>query len=396
MYSFKAKKSHLATEVSLAILASASFGGVALANSADLNQTGNANQATLTQIGVGQSIMATQFNDENMLSATQAGDGSGLISFQDGYRNEAEIWQQGDDNDLALTQLGLYNFSDYFLVGSAASGFIVQQGTDNLALAELYGDGSITEIEQYGSDNAADVYISGDHNAFSAYQSGNFNESWGTVDFGYDNSITTWQSGQENYSDVTILNWAGSGTDSINNHIYVEQDGDRNVSNILMRGIGNDVQSYQYGVENNVDISQRYYGGTYIFSMQDGYANDLQLEVRGVNNSYSGLQSGSENSVELEMFSNRGDVTVDQSGQLNSLSLLLSNLDNQAFVSQWGDSNRVEGLNGGAFEMAGSGGLLNVFQDGMGNLVQGLQMSDSSSIAVTQIGNMNTVVVAQY
>ncbi|MCC5880748.1 MAG: hypothetical protein JJU03_12725 [Idiomarina sp.] len=396
MCSLTLKKSNLAVAISLATLASAALSSAAFANTADLEQIGTANQATLTQIGVAQSILATQLNVENQLSATQAGEGSDLITLQDGYQNDAVTWQQGDSNSLALTQLGLFNFADYYLIGSGGSGFILQQGTDNQAVAEIYGDGSVIEIEQFGSDNAADAYIDGDNNGFSAYQSGNLNQSWGMVDFGYDNSITTWQSGQENYSDVTILNRLGSGTDSIDNHIYVVQDGDRNVSNILMRGIGNDVQSYQYGLDNNVDIEQRYYGGTYIFSMQDGSENDLQLEVRGVNNSYSGYQAGNENSVELDMFSNRGDVTVEQGGQFNSLSLLLSNLDNHAYITQFGDSNRVEGLSGGALEMGGSDGLLNVFQNGMGNLVQGIQLSDSSSISVTQIGNMNTAVVAQY
>ena len=104
-------------------------------NSANIQQVGNFNQATINQInsnGLSQNIASiVQNNDYNQAQITQNGSGNNSSIAQNGNGNQAEINVTGDNNNTQIIQTGNYNIASENINTSATQYIISQIGDNN-------------------------------------------------------------------------------------------------------------------------------------------------------------------------------------------------------------------------------------------------------------------------
>ena len=104
-------------------------------NSANIQQVGNFNQATINQInsnGLSQN-MATiaQYSDYNQAQIIQNGSGNDNSITQKGNGNQAEINVTGDNNNTYIVQSGNNNVASQKINTSATQYVITQMGNNN-------------------------------------------------------------------------------------------------------------------------------------------------------------------------------------------------------------------------------------------------------------------------
>lgn len=175
---------------------------------------------------------------------------------------------------------------------------------------------------------------------------------------------------------------------------------DRNILDVEQIGNGNQIQQgNQFGELHSATV------------IQNGNANRLgEIDQSGVGNTLVYNAQSSFNNEASEIENNAGNpdfadavagLPNDESGFIqggteNNINLLLTAIDNYTRVEQIGEFNSVEGIGGGAFEIAGTEeNLLYVNQDGFGNLVEGGIDGSSNVFLVSQSGFENTVSATQ-
>jgi len=95
-------------------------------------------------------------------------------------RSLSVLEQTGDRNQATITQVSLGNGTNEALIvqaGAANIAFLNQFGTDNTTSLRLKGDGNIGKVDQRGSNNSFDGRIAGDNNKLDVYQDGHGNSS---------------------------------------------------------------------------------------------------------------------------------------------------------------------------------------------------------------------------
>ena len=107
----------------------------AINTSANIQQVGNFNQATINQMGnngINQNIASiVQYNDYNQAQITQNGSGNDNSITQNGNGNQAEINVTGDYNKTQIVQTGNNNVASQDINTSATQYVITQMGNNN-------------------------------------------------------------------------------------------------------------------------------------------------------------------------------------------------------------------------------------------------------------------------
>ena len=139
---------------------------------------------------------------------------------------------------------------------------------------------------------------------------------------------------------------------------------------------------------------------------QSGSENVLVLEASADDNSLTTsdndidvVQAGFANDAVVTLStildSNANTIDIAQTGELNSLDILVEGSNHQIDIAQVGDENFITGEDGSAMLIGGANIAFNISQVGNGNLVEGSFISDSGSVSITQMGDWNTAVVVQ-
>jgi len=107
----------------------------AINTSANIQQVGNFNQATINQMGnngINQNIASiVQYNDYNQAQIRQNGSGNDNSITQNGNGNQAEINVTGDYNKTQVVQTGNNNVASQDINTSATQYVITQMGNNN-------------------------------------------------------------------------------------------------------------------------------------------------------------------------------------------------------------------------------------------------------------------------
>jgi hypothetical protein len=202
--------------------------------------------------------------------------------------NEAALSQSGNRQEAYLTQLGVYNQatisqsngsgSGYNLVNATQSGGSYSGERDVLWVSQT-GSGNQTSINQLGANTYAKVTQSGAENIFSSSQTGGNRTSV---------SVTAQQSGNSNKAYIDQYNIfsyaAGPRLDltqaGTNNEVWLNQTGTWHNSYISQEGNGNVVQGL---------------GGTGSAALQSGISNTLTITQKQTLNTASVSQMGNGN-----------------------------------------------------------------------------------------------------
>ncbi|KAA3610558.1 MAG: hypothetical protein DWQ05_21290 [Calditrichaeota bacterium] len=139
-------------------------------NEVDVAQSGNINEAILTQIGsntalIEQSsqnlinkVILSQSGSKNIIDIDQIQLGSGnhpnvVEIVQAGIGNNVDLEQQGKGNVAILAQHGNDNIIDMLLQGRDNYSDIKQVGSGNKVVQDIVGDSFVFEVLQEGSGN---------------------------------------------------------------------------------------------------------------------------------------------------------------------------------------------------------------------------------------------------
>lgn len=130
--------------------------------------------------------------------------------------------------------------------------------------------------------------------------------------------------------------------------------------------------------------------------MQSSYPN---VALTSFNNEIMVTQSGDENESTVTfsniLDSNNSSVDIAQSGDLNSLDMMIEGSGHNIDIAQTGNYNMIGGIGGDAMLVGGGDVMLSINQIGDGNLVEGSIISASGSIAITQVGDFNSATIVQ-
>jgi hypothetical protein len=255
---------------------------------ARLLQTGDNNNANLTQKATLGYAPITQTGDNNKASINQFGYQTVAAILQTGNYNTSQQDQLGPlGNKAYSTQIGNNNYALIFQPYIYCTAFQVQEGNDNYA-----------EIKQY--DYAA--YSSGDNNL--QIQTGNGNKAM-AHSYGGFNAATQIQTGDNNWTYIKeagafitfYVEQTGNGNaafeqtvgDIFSKHkdISIIQNGDDNQGYISVEGEYNAAKIYQEGNGNIAGTSQSDFG-----IYQDGINNYAEINQYGDNNEAAISQVG--------------------------------------------------------------------------------------------------------
>ena len=91
------------------------------------------------------------------------------------------------------------------------------------------------------------------------------------------------------------------------------------------------------------------------------------------------------------------NLGIIQDGDLNNLNILLRNASyTQLNIEQYGAGNAIYGLRDDEFVVDGQNNVVNIFQHGSNNVVQGNIIGGHNSVYVSQYGYGNKAVINQY
>lgn len=137
-------------------------------NEASISQVGFYNDAATYQEGIGNGSQIDQDGNFNVASHSQTGVDNTALTVQTGYKNLSVIWQDGEGNMASAIQDGLYNKS-----------WITQDGDSNMAEVEQFNGYNYSAVEQLGNANNAAVFQNG-HDLADVQQTGNYNTAYVT------------------------------------------------------------------------------------------------------------------------------------------------------------------------------------------------------------------------
>ena len=421
---------------------------VAMAQTATVSQTGDANNADVDQTGAGNHVTVNQIE---ATTSTPIGVRNANVT-QFGLNNQATIYQEesagGNHGTLNATMIQLGNSN----VGNQSS------------TAPNYNSGQNLYLKQDGENNHSTQTISrGYTNSFSADIKGNENETEQTMsanhshgdivvvghrndasqdlsgsNHGYHKNITTEQTGDDNSAKQmftgsglghvqkgTIIqtgdwNTAMQKSDGPDQELIIEQTGGNNnvasqdvsgndqFTSIVQKGSGNFANTKQTGGSNTTSIRQ--IGDDNVIGLK-GTVDAIGAEQNGIENKLDVLQQGNRNIVtqyrpEKDVYSSikqvgeRNEMDIDQIGHDNVVGLGSypydgidqNNNDNYASIQQMGNSNKV-----GRFYQKGSENSAYITQDGNGNEIKAASQKllgsepAGNSLILDQLGNDNTI-----
>jgi hypothetical protein len=338
-------------------------------------QNGSNNFVTTNQGAINQTIVeVAQDGVGNIGSVTQS---AGFANFVQALR------QVGNTNNGSILMTGSTNggnsFNSNSPVGSSGWNFAQSSGANASSLVQL------------GTGNGSTITVSGSTNQYGVRQNGMGNFALGVVISGNSNSVGIHQIVDGNI--VTLAPVNGSFND-----IGIQQNGNTNVANVNATASQSRLWLKEQGNSNNVTANQS--GAWNVINtnitgnsnrlniLQSGNnvaqasASTITVTVTGHNNNNPALSlttfSGPAAGVATAASIAQGDLF--QSGLTNSLSVTVTNSDNNAFAfRQTGNNN--------AISHAISGGVSNqiaVWQNGNGNSSVTSQVGSFNIIGITQ------------
>ncbi|OPF91640.1 curlin [Rhodopseudomonas palustris] len=419
----------------LVLSSSAAF--AADSNTVYLNQTGNDQQANITQSGNGNSVGAFNGNSgflqengtlsgANLLTVKQSGNsnsvGRDIQGKQSGAGNSAAIFQEGTGSDVELQQTGTSN-------GAVPSGWnwTNDPGVFNKITQDSSSNGSKVSVIQDGKNNVFSIKQGNTGNSTSVNQIGEWGMAYvrqgigaAETDASTGNALPT--GGNYNVASITQnsagLNYAvavqGGGN---SNSLSISQSGNLQGANAWQNGNANVFSSIQTNVGNVVGLTGGIYGtdspitqtgdnNTYI-NTQTGSSNSANGSQTGNFNQVFNTQSGGSETVRGTQVGTYNYVSNSQAGSSNLLDYKQTNtvstafnqivndqsttaVSNTAYVVQDGNGLYSKGLQtGGSYNSA------NVSQTGQFSASYYTQDGSSNSIIVAQVGNYNVSNVSQ-
>jgi len=395
-------------------------------NTLNVAQTGSENDANVNQVGTEIYMDVVSTGNGNEVNVNQIGTElnvadptvSGYVH-QTGDANEATLSQDGQKIDFKIDQQGGLNKAQV-----DQSGSWLQDETLGLKQIRTGEKGNIADIKQANSLQSLDVLQRGSNNRITSDQKGNTNQ-FSAYQLGEDNKAEIRQDGTNNFHD-----W----NDKVNNNLrqqgnlneayinqfgnsgqfFVQQIGNSNKTNFQFEGDGNWANIMQYGDENVVGgmlDCQRTVSALFtvdeasLDATQRGDKNKLYVSTAG---SLTSLQqntatvAGSRLGNEIRYTQTEvGDVEFRQIGDANLIWLknTSASLPMDVDIDQTGNGNKVAQLrtNGNAFDCAlfagnhldidqygGDNNLLNLNSTGAADVVDVLQNGSNNWASVTQ------------
>jgi len=376
--------------IALFVTAGVSF---AQSNNAALNQAGDDNIATIEQ------SMAT----ESQAEVSQEGDLNSSIIEQSGEQNNASLSNVGDENIAYQVQDGAGNQQRIELWGDGNTYNAEQFGDENFIYlnARGTGPGLFGRADNGGNnnDNEANIVQSGDNNMFTgaitgsnnqvdAEQNGNGNQIGGALISGSPVApMASYNTGALDFIASLLFGnaWSGNGVNVYGdgNEVDITQSGNYNTGFAFVEGNDNLTQQYLTDSNGNNAI-QAVIGsdnrsvieaaGNYntLLSAQLGYGNDLFLNARDNGSEYGGNSNNTFAGLQL--------------GEDNLISAGINGTNNTLLIGQLGSNNAV-----GTGFYATDGANIN----GHYNTVQISQLGDANMATVGVVGNGNMTTVAQ-
>lgn len=382
------------TSILAVAFASQAFAG---GSSSYTSQTGNNQQATITQSATGNNnqvgTLANPFLQQNGVGAVTGGTGGNVIS----------ITQTGSDNHV-VGEVG-------YLHPAAPAGAAGQSGTNNHATIQQNGVNGDVVLQQNGHNNGTTAGYGGSiiQSATTGGDHVYVRETGDNNDFNIKQSNT----GSSQHNRVTLIQgFYDSSPASIgsNNLAIISQTGGPST--------GHSLNSKQYGAYNRLNSIQTGTGLTNSFTSSQTNSGGTSATPNSITNN----QTGSGDAATVNQDGNLLVVTNAQSGTLNTLNVIAqtgtmnniantqSGSSNTATVTgQAGNneqiSNKQTGNNGtatysqtGAYNIAtlqdqkGSGNTFSANQSGVGgngytNVILAGQNGDNNTIDMTQSGD---------
>jgi hypothetical protein len=431
-----------------------SFASQAFAGSSStfLLQTGNGQQATITQSGDNNSVgtsdakpflqqngdtpSALAGSGSNIITINQTGSGNHVIGFdgyihpapalgvagQSGTGNVSTIQQDGLNGDVQLQQNGQYNGT------TAGYGGSINQASStngNHAIVQEAGDHNDFAITQSGSSGLQNhnyaTLVQGSYVTPGSYNLARINQVGGpntghivsSTQSGHANNLDSTQTGTGNtnklISSQTNLtaNWSA-------NSITNLQVGSGETADLTQNGFALTITNNQSGTGDSFVVASQNNSNNTIANVQSGTSNAAIVTNQGgtfgtINNTQSGsngsatyFQTGYHNTATLQnQYGSYSSVDVIQTGSNSTAQLLQwgnagsSNPNSIVLKQDAGDSNRAYLVQGGYFTGTGAGTQLNTYAAVNGNTINVTQesmgaLSGNNYAAVQQTSNGNT------
>lgn len=313
------------------------------ANSLLIIQSGQANRVhDIRQIGTG--------NDSDVQQS--AGEGNLLeYSQQTGIANTAKIHMSGSRNSVQRVvqnnqykgAAGTGNRAKVILNGEGNGGTGTGGTGDFVSAAARDVSAAQANVVQLGDDNDVSVSIAGDDNKFGVHQFGEGNGavvSMSAVEgqVALRNESATFQIGDDNLASHQV-----TGNDNVGairqtgerNRIMIEQRGDANLADLLIRSNDNNAMASAFtGSALSVALS--------VPPLQPGTVRQLGLENSataridgtGINN-FGFHQAGDHNTIDSTINALRNELTVVQIGHANRSISVQTGTDNSLGVRQF-------------------------------------------------------------
>lgn len=358
MLNFKRALSTSALCLSLAGMAAAD------GNQANLDQTGNGNDALVTQSG-----------DNNRAGAVADSTSTANAMEQDGNGNDLNVDQSGDNNQLGVRYRASLNQVDQIGDGNRAS---VQQTSDWNFVNEIQQNATtatgsnVLTIEQGATTTATAPSAS--------FAGGSFGNTISSIDQtntgGADNTVSVSQNVSDSSRGSYSRNRIGGGESSAGDIM-------RNSNlNFTQGGVS------QNGAGNAADLNQDGGANLILSASQTGNDNDIDLDQFGVANRIANVTQDSSAAM------TGNDAKVLQRGNNNGQGAFSSGFAGgtgvaQAGVTQIGGGNSVD------YRARGDSNLFGFFQDGTDNTVGNVLIrGDGNQTAASQTGTANTLMIS--
>ncbi|WP_163325213.1 beta strand repeat-containing protein [Draconibacterium mangrovi] len=373
------------------------FGNLSKENYADIDQSGEANEAHQT------------FSSGNSTAI------STLTAFQNGQGNQSEqTVTVGNDNTGYVEQTGNYGDAFQTFTGDDNNASVNQSGYMNVAIQDLTGDMNNATIEQVsGSENLATQIMEGYNDNASIYQTGSYSSVASQIftSTSGDNTATILQNGlggntppntatqyvEGTSNNLSITQTGGGwfsdatqnvlGAESANNALTINQDwGDDNNALQTVTGSSNTIYGEQHGVwyGNGENLTQTITGDLNDISVIQYADNDFATQtVTGDGNTLKTVQNGENASAVMLVIGDNNIASLEQNGSVAS-----------ADIYQEGELNVVQGLSGAEFAIGN--GTLDIDQFGASNIANIGQTAFGASATVNQSGVGNVATVNQY
>jgi hypothetical protein len=437
------------TSILAVAFASQAFAG---SSSTFLLQTGNGQQATITQSGNNNSVGTStdkpflQQNGDtpsalagsggNIITINQTGNGNHVIGFdgyihpapalgvagQSGTGNVATIQQDGSNGDVQLQQNGQYNGTTSGYVGSINQ---ASSTNGNHAIVQEAGDHNDFAISQSGSSGTQNhnyaTLIQGSYVTPGSYNLARINQAGGpntghilsSSQDGHLNNLDSTQTGTGNGNSLTSSQTNLTAVWSPNS-ITNLQIGSGETANLTQNGYSLTITNNQSGTGDSFVVASQNNSNNSIVNIQSGTSNTATVTNQGgtygtINNTQSGAngsatysQTGYHNTATLQnQYGAYSSVDVTQTGS-NSTGQLLqwgngtaASKNSIVLTQSAGDSNRAYLVQGGYFTGTGAGTQLGISAPVSGNTINVTQeslgaMSGNNYAAVQQTSNGNT------